>query len=87
MRKVLSEGLDVGPAIDLEAIPAFDHGCVAIHRRADVALIGSVAERDHGQILVTVWDEPSVNEAALEVERINIFLGMHLTQPTTICRV
>ena len=71
--EVLSKGLDVRPAVDLEAIPAFDHGRVAIHRWAYVALVGSVADGDHGQILVAAGNEACVNKSALEVERVNIF--------------
>lgn len=73
MREILSEGLDIRPTIDLEAVAAFDHSGVAIHRWADIALICSVAKGDHRQILVASRNETRVNEAALEVEGVGVF--------------
>ena len=70
MRKILGKGLDVGPAIDLKPIPAFDHGRVAIHRRAG-GLLQSVKLATVGREARTKGSEPKA--LALGIGRKGIF--------------
>lgn len=66
--EVLDEGLHIGPAVYLKTVSPLKHCGVGSGWRVNIALISAVGEREHREVFIARWNEPCVDQSALEVE-------------------